>query len=460
MLRSPRRDLEVAWHRSGIDLGALRLLDNTSARPVVAAGVPWFMALFGRDSLVAGWQSLPLGPTLAVGSLHALATRQGRCHDTRSEEAPGKILHELRVGEAVRHESGWGELYYGSVDVTPLFVMALAEAWRWGAPEEDVRSLLDAAEAAVGWVLGPGDPDGDGFVEYGGTDPRHGLVNQGWKDSHDGIRHRDGDLPKPPVALVEVQGYCHGALLALSDLREHFGTGDPEPLRERAALLRDAIDAAFWMEDEETYAVALDGAKEQVGSVTSNAAHLLWAGVVTNSRARAVAARLMQRDCATGFGLRTLSRANGGYNPMSYHAGSVWPHDTSLAVAGMYRYGLSEEGGALARAVLDAAAAFGGRLPELFGGFDRNDFAEPVPYPTSCSPQAWAAGTPLLLVRSMLGLDPDVPAGRLSLRPRLPHGLEFKLSGVRIGNDRLSLYARGDEVEIIEAPTRLTVQVT
>lgn len=450
-LRASVPDVELTLRRSVSDLAALTFDDDETGCRVIGAGVPWFMALFGRDSLLSSWAFLPVDPDLVMGCLRALARRQGRRTDSRTEEQPGRIMHEQRRGRAAQQADGWGSVYYGTVDATPLFVMALHEAWRWGAERSAVAGLLDAAEAAVAWMSSHGDLDRDGFVEYDATPRPNRLVNQGWKDSHDGIRGADGGLPTGPIALVEVQAFCHAALLALAELRAAFGTGDPAPLRARAAALHAAIDDAFWMEAEQTYAVALDGHKQQIASVTSNPGWLLWAGAARPDRARLVAARLLQPDCWSGFGLRTLSADNPAYNPMSYHCGSVWSHDAALVAAGLYRYGCVDEATVMAEGLLAAAGQFGGRLPELFGGFSRAEFPVPVPYPVACAPQAWAAGAPILLLRAMLGLEPDMPAGRMRLRPRLPGNLRLSLDSVRLAGHTLSLRAEGETAEVTGA---------
>lgn len=394
------------WNRSWDDLGALLMRDPLDGRRmIIAAGSPWFMALFGRDSLMASWQTLPYRSDLALDVLEALAARQGRRYDRATLEEPGRIPHETRRGEAVERADGWGTTYYGTTDATPLFVMTLHRAWQLGADHERVAALVPAAVAAVEWMTHDGDPDGDGFVEYPGVvTGRAGLANQGWKDSHDAIRHADGTLADGPIALVEVQAYCHAAFLALADLHEAFGTGDPQPLRERAARLHDAIEERFWMDDEDCYALALDGAKRQVAGVSSNAGHLLFTGTATGDHAQRLCRRLMADDMFTGFGVRTLSSDNPAYNPLSYHCGSVWPHDTAVVAAGMLRVDRTA-GARLATSLMDAADGVG-RLPELFGGFSRDAHDRPIPYPTSCSPQAWAAGAPLLLAAVLDGREP------------------------------------------------------
>jgi hypothetical protein len=391
------------------DLESLIIQDPTDGeRWVMAAGSPWFLTLFGRDSLITSMQAMPLTTTLGMNVLHSLAARQGVKREASTEEEPGRILHEIRAGEAVTRDEGWGSIYYGTVDASPLFIMTLAEAVRWGADLSEARGLMPAAEAAAEWMLSSGDPDQDGFIEYPGRASRTGLDNQAWKDSYDAVRHADGTLAEGPIAMVEVQGYAHAALRDLADLREVLGTAAPEPLRRRAATLRDRIHDRFWMDSENCFALALDGRKQQVASVATNAGHLLWTGTVHSEVAERLTDRLMEPDMFTGFGLRTLSSRNQGWNPLSYHCGTVWPHDSAIVAAGMFIYGLTDQASRLSRALLDAAACCSGRLPELFAGFDRSEFPRPVPYPSSCSPQAWSAGAPLMIARHLLGLRPPV----------------------------------------------------
>lgn len=398
----------LVWHRSLDDLEDLLIADPLDpSRVTVAAGSPWFMTLFGRDSLIASWEALILGTRLAMNTLDALAERQGIRVDQVTEEEPGKILHEVRAGEAVQRTSGWGAHYFGTVDATPLFAMLLHEALLWGADEEHVRRLLPAAERAIAWMEQFGDRDGDGFIEYGDTaGPLFtSLSNLAWKDSTDAVRNEHGEVAEGPIAMVEVQAYAHAALLAVASLRERLGTADPEGLRERASQLQQRIDERFWLDDLDCYAMALDGQKRPVRSVSSNAGHLLWTGTAYAERAPRLAERLLQPDMFTGFGIRTLSTDNPAFNPLSYHCGSVWPHDTAIVAAGLYRYGFTDEGRRVAEGLLDAAEP-NGRLPELFAGFGRDEQPTPVPYMSSCSPQAWAAGAPLLLARAMLGIEP------------------------------------------------------
>lgn len=400
--------------------------------------------------------SLPLDVGLSIGTLQQLAGAQGRRVDPLTEEQPGRILHEIRRGPASADVLG-GSTYYGSIDSTPLFVMLLAECWRWGGDEEQVRALVPAADAALAWATRYGDRDDDGFIEYRRATDR-GLINQGWKDSFDAISDAAGHLADPPIALCEVQGYQYAALRARADLADAFG----EPatagrLRDRAAALQSRFADAFWLPDRGYYALALDGDKRPVDSLTSNVGHCLWTGIATDEHVAVMVERLAGEEMTSGFGLRTLATTMGAYNPMSYHNGSVWPHDTAIAVAGLLRYrhvpGAVELAERLAVGLLDAAAAFGGRLPELFCGFPRTQFHTPVPYPTSCSPQAWASAAPLLLVRSFLGLEPDVPHRRLTVCPQLPKVWgRVALTDLRLGEATVRIEAEGAAAEVTGLP--------
>ncbi|WP_433732940.1 amylo-alpha-1,6-glucosidase [Nocardia sp. CA-129566] len=443
--------------RSESDLGALQIHDETGeSRPFVAAGAPWFMTLFGRDSLLTAWMALPLEADLALGTLQQLAELQGQCVDPLTEEEPGRIMHEMRRGPASGHVLG-GSTYYGTADATPLFVMLLAECHRWGTDPEVIKALLPAADAAVQWITEFGDRDGDGFIEYRRATDR-GLFNQGWKDSFDGINDAAGHLAEAPIALCEVQGYAYAALQARAELAAAFDDlSAATRLRERAAELRGKFAEQFWLPGRGWYAVALDGRKQHVDALTSNAAQCLWTGIATDEHAAELIERLAGPEMDTGFGLRTLASSMGAYNPMSYHCGSVWPHDTAIAVAGLLRYrhipGAVELATRLACGLLDAAASFGGRLPELFCGFPRDQFAVPVPYPTSCSPQAWASAAPLLLVRAFFGLDPDVPARTLTVHPQLPSTWgRIALSDLKLDSVTVDLVAEGDQITAARVP--------
>jgi glycogen debranching enzyme len=402
----------------------------------------------------------PIDCLLAIDTLQTLASHQGENLNPMTEEQPGRIMHEMRAGMQTSLALGGGNVYYGTADATSLFVMLLEEVWRWGAPAEDVMALLPHADRALAWVAEYGDADGDGFVEYRRATDR-GLVNQGWKDSGDGVNFRSGRLADAPIALCEVQGYTYAAYQARARLAHAEGNGEQaQEWVERAEKLRSAFNQAFWLEDQGYFAIALDGDKRPVDALASNMAHCLWTGIVDDDKAASVVEHLLSPEMFTGWGIRTLASSMGAYNPMSYHNGSVWPHDNAIAVAGLVRYGFVAEARRVATAILDAAEAFGGRLPELFCGFDRDRFAAPVKYPTSCSPQAWAAATPVHLLRSLLRLEPSIPEGRLTLAPVLPESLlPLRIDRMRVGDGVLSLDLRAEGNSIRQAPDGLIVQL-
>ena len=420
--------LTVAVDQALADLVALQIRDVAHPdRIVVAAGAPWFMTLFGRDSLLTTWMSLPFDDLLAPGVLLTLAELQGRHDDPDAEEEPGKILHELRR----RHAEGpfsTRSRYFGSVDATPLFVMVVAEAWRWGALDTGTLDQLQpAVEAAVGWLAASGVDDG--FLSYRRRGDR-GLSNQGWKDSWDGINFADGSLPTPPIALVEVQGYAYAALHAAAELAAAMpGALDADTLRRRAEHLKDRFNGAFW-DDRGWLAVARDGDGHLVDALTTNPGHALWCGLVSDDLAHAYLDRLQEADLWTGWGLRTLAANMTAYDPLSYHNGSVWPHDTAICAAGAARYGRWDIVDRIVDGSLDAAAHFTGRPPELFAGIARHELPVPVSYPASCSPQAWSSASILLLVRTMLGLQPTSD-GITVTRPDLESFNGLTIDGLR-----------------------------
>ncbi|MGZ6826973.1 MAG: MGH1-like glycoside hydrolase domain-containing protein, partial [Mycobacteriales bacterium] len=441
VLGTPHEGLDLAFRTGTSDLGALRIGDpDEPGREVIAAGAPWFMTVFGRDSLLTAWMSLPLAPDLATGTLRTLARHQGTGTDPRTEEQPGRILHEMRFGTEAALALGGGSVYYGTADATALFVMLLAEARDWGLPDDQLAALLPHADAALEWVTGDGDRDGDGFVEYQRMTSQ-GLLNQGWKDSFDGISFATGALAKAPIALCEVQAYSYGAFRGRARLaREAGDTSLADRWDERAETLKRAFNEAFWLPDKGWYATALDHEKRPVDSLTSNLGHCLWTGIVDEDKAEQVARHLLSPEMAAGWGVRTLASTMGAYNPLSYHNGSVWPHDNAVLVAGLCRYGFVEQAQQVALSLMDAAVAFGGRLPELWSGFAREEFPAPLPYPTSCSPQAWAAAAPLLVLRSLLGLHPRLTCGEVALAPALPAAfLPLTLENLRIGDSAVSL---------------------
>ncbi|MFN3216306.1 MAG: glycogen debranching N-terminal domain-containing protein [Acidimicrobiales bacterium] len=443
------------------DLGILRVFDPVHTdRVVVAAGAPWFMALFGRDSLLTAWMALPTNHRLAAGVLQSLAEGQGRQVVAATEEQPGRILHEVRYDHRSLGLLGGANAYFGTADATPLFVMVVAEYLRFSGDTALVEELMPAVDAALAWMRDHGDPDGDGFIEYQRmTDS--GLANQGWKDSWDGIRYGDGRVAAAPIALCEVQAYAYGALCARAYLAEVFGDPDTaQNYRNHAEELQRAFDDAFWVEALGCYAVGLDGDKAPIDSVTSNIGHCLWTGIVPDHRSGAVADHLSSPALFSGWGVRTLSADNPAYNPLSYHCGSVWPHDTAIAVAGLDRSGHHREASLLRSGLLDTATALGGRLPELFSGFARSDLPAPVPYPASCSPQAWAAASSLLVVRSMLGLEPDVPNGVVAVRAGLgDDAAGLRAEGIAIGGDRVTITADALDTTVSGLDPALAVEI-
>jgi glycogen debranching enzyme len=442
------------------ELAGLRITDPAHEdRVILAAGAPWFMTVFGRDSLLTSWMLLPLDARVALGTLQVLADRQGGRVDPATEEEPGRILHEIRSGLSPAGVPGADTVYYGTADATPLFVMLVGELRRWGTPLTDLEPLLPHLDRALDWVRTYGDRDGDGFVEYERATP-HGLVNQGWKDSFDGVTFPSGALPHAPIALAEVQGYVYGALRARSELAEAFGDHEHAgELAQQAATLKVAFNDRFWLPHRGHLALALDGEKQPVEALASNMGHCLWTGIVDEEHAPEVAAALLSPEMFSGFGVRTLASSMGAYNPMSYHNGSIWPHDNALVAAGLRRYGFVEEAQQVVRGILDAAEGFGGHLPELFCGFDRDTFPVPIPYPTACAPQAWAAATPLLLLRVLLGLEPDVPAGVVTVDPAVPAAmLPMKVDQLHLGDSTLELLVTPDSWRAQGGPAGISIR--
>lgn len=485
------------------DLESLRLTETGSPDGTfLGAGVPWFLTLFGRDSIWAARMLLPLGTELAAGTLRVLARRQGTKTDPASGEAPGKIMHELR-----RHEFSLEAerlrlpaAYYGTIDATPLWITLLHDAWRWGMPESEVAALLPAMEAALGWLADHGDADGDGFLEYIDTSGR-GLANQGWKDSGDAVRFHDGSRAEPPIALVEVQGYAYEAAVAGAALLDAFGRPGAERWRDYAGRLAERFRSAFWT-DRGHPALALDRDKRPVDALTSNIGHLLGTGILTPDEELRIAALLGDPAMAGGFGLRTMSSGDAGFSPLSYHCGSVWTHDTAIVITSLARAALSREAGPagavgarpgesassgvptgstagpttvstagsttgpttrstagpaagpmtgsatgltglaadLARGLLAAAEAFDYRLPELHAGDSRELLGRPVPYPAACRPQAWSAAAAVAILHAAIGLYPDVPGGKAVLRPlpSAPFGA-LSVRGLRVAGSSVDV---------------------
>jgi glycogen debranching enzyme len=425
------------------DLRALRT--PTEHGDVVAAGIPWFVAPFGRDALVTCHQTLMLNPDITRTTLKVLASFQADEVDTWRDAEPGKILHELRQGELARARIIPHSPYYGSVDSTPLWLLLLGTYYRWTDDLAFCRELLPNVERALHWIDQYGDLDGDGFLEYRRSSPR-GLENQGWKDSHDSVVHADGKIAEGPIALAEVQAYTYLAKLRIADMYEALGRSDQAVvLRSQAGTLRARFNERFWVESEQYFAEALDGEKRQVGSVTSNPAHGLYCDVVDADRAQLMARRLLAPDMFSGWGIRTMSKSSVAYNPMSYHNGSVWPHDNAFIGAGLKRYGHARATNRLATALFDMAVTVDDmRLPELFCGFTRRSPNRPVAYPVACSPQAWASGAPYLLLQAMLGISARAPENTLLVnKPNLPPWLNtVELHNLRVGRSTISVVFR------------------
>ncbi len=429
--------LNHTYRQSMVDLAALRFRPRRDLEwSLPAAGLPWFMALFGRDALLTGYQTLPFQPHLARTALQALAEFQATASDDFRDADPGKILHELRRGELATLGEVPHSPYYGSHDATLLFLILLDEYERWSGDRDVVLALQPAARAALAWMERFGDPDGDGFLEYE-TRSRKGLVNQGWKDSWNAILFADGRMAQPPIATCELQGYAYDARCRVARLAREVWHDEPLAVRVEAdaQALRARFNREFWNEARGHYVLALDGTKRQVDAMASNAGHLLWSGILDEARAAETVTRLMAPDMFTGWGIRTMSALNTGYNPIEYHNGTVWPHDTGIIAEGMRRYGFREQASALALVLLEAADAFAYRLPEVFAGFTRAETGMPVEYPTACRPQAWAAGAPLLALRTLLGLD--MVDGQLHCVPHLPKAIrELALLGIPVRGRR------------------------
>jgi glycogen debranching enzyme len=421
------------------------LYTSTDHGGILAAGIPWYVAVFGRDALVASHQLLSVNPGPARDALRLLAHYQGTKDDPWRDEEPGKILHEIRRGELAGAGLVPHSPYYGSVDATPLFVFLWAQYFRWTGDHEFATELLPNVRAALEWIDRYGDRDGDGFVEYQTRSPA-GILNQGWKDSRDAIVHADGRLATGPIALVEVQGYVYMAKQRAADVFDalaDFRTA--ARLREEAEDLRRRFHQAYWMPDERYYALALDGEKRQVRTITSNPGHCLYADILEPQGAAEVARRLLQPDMFSGWGIRTMSKSGVAYNPMSYHNGSVWPHDNAMIVAGLKRYGFMKATNRVATAIFDTAIhADYMRLPELFCGFTRRTPNRPVDYPVACSPQAWAAGAPVLMLQAMLGISARAHVNTLTVnQPHLPPWLNVvELRNLRVGDSSISLVFR------------------
>ena len=398
-----------SYRRSLVDLAALRFSPiSAGGNSLPAAGLPWFMTMFGRDSIFTSLQALPFSPELAATTLRELGLRQGTRFDDFRDEDPGRILHEMRYGEMTAFEERPHSPYYGSADATPLYVVLLDEYERWTGDVQLVRDLEYEARAALHWIDAYANLQGNGYLSYQRRNEATGLENQCWKDSWDSIAYHDGRLAGFPRATCELQGYTYDAKMRAARLARSVW-GDPtfaDQLEKQAAELKERFNRDFWVEDGEFFALALDADGAQVDSLTSNIGHLLWSGIVDEAKAEKVARHLVGDRLFSGWGVRTMAVGEGRYNPIGYHVGTVWPFDNSFIAWGLRRYGFKDEAAVVAAGILEAAEFFDGQLPEAFGGYPRDMTKYPVQYPTACSPQAWSTGTPLLLLRTMLGLEP------------------------------------------------------
>jgi glycogen debranching enzyme len=470
-ITSANEDVYRAFTQSVEDMGALRMHEQDLAPNVwvPAAGVPWYVALFGRDSLIASLQNMIVSAPFARGALQRLAEYQADQIDDWRDAEPGKILHELRVGELAHLHKIPHTPYYGTADATILYPIVLHEAWRWTGDESVLHAHLETARRCLEWIDTYGDLDGDGFQEYRTRSPQ-GYENLAWKDSWDAVVYADGSQVKQPKALVELQGYVFDARLRMAEIFEHVGdSAYAQKLRSAAMKLRERFEEAFWCEDLGFYAFGLDPAKKPIKSLASNVGQCLWSGLPRRDHAERVVRRLLEPDFSSGWGIRTLAAGHPAYNPYSYHRGSVWPHDNALIALGFVRYGFFAEAARIARDIFEAASCFEGyRLPELYAGLQRRPGSFPVQYLGANIPQAWAAGSVFHLIQAILGLRGDAPRHRLYVHPQLPRWLpDITMRGVEVGPTRLTLkfwregdrscwdmleQSGGPEVQVIDEP--------
>lgn len=444
-VNSEREDLTATYGRCLVDLAALRFVPlSLGGAALPAAGLPWFMTMFGRDSILTCLQVLPFAPEMSRTTLQILATLQGTRFDDFREEDPGRILHEMRYGETAAFEEQPHSPYYGSVDATPLFIVLLDEYERWSGDGALAKALQVECRAALKWIDHYADLVGNGYIWYERRNTDTGLENQCWKDSWDSISYRDGTLPPFPRATCEVQGYAYDAKVRAARLAREFWD-DPAfatQLEREAADLKERFNREWWVEDGGYYALALDPDGRQCDVLSSNIGHLLWSGIVDDDRAPKLAEHLVGPRLFSGWGVRTLAKGEARYNPIGYHNGTIWPFDNSFVAWGLRNYGFAEEAATIANGILDAARYFSGRLPEAFGGYPRELTKFPVEYPTACSPQAWSTGAPLLLLRTMLGLEPH--EGHLAVEPRLPVGMgRIEVLDIPGRWGRVDAFARG-----------------
>ena len=440
------------YGRNLVDIAALRFYPDTMPQhSLPAAGLPWFMALFGRDSLITSYQMLPFAPELAATTLRALAETQGEKEVELTEEEPGRILHELRFGELTHFQERPQAPYYGASDTTPLFLVLLDEYERWSGDANLVRMLEPNARAALDWIDHYGDSDGDGYIEYQ-RKTTLGLENQCWKDSWNSILFHDGSLARAPRATCEIQGYAYDAKVRCARLAREIWKDEEwaANLEVQASELKRRFNRDFWIPEREFFALALDAEKKKVDSLCSNIGQLLWSGIVEDDKVVAVRNHLMGPKMFSGWGIRTMAEGEGGYNPIEYHNGTVWPHDCAIIADGLARYGYRKDASDIIAGIFEASMAFRSRLPEVFAGYERTHTRFPVQYPTACLPQAWAAGAPMLGIRTLLGLEPKGEVLTSASDPVLPFWFgTLSVEGIRGRWGRANVVAKGDDKSML-----------
>jgi glycogen debranching enzyme len=440
------------YGRNLVDIAALRFYPDTMPQhSLPAAGLPWFMALFGRDSLITSYQMLPFAPELAATTLRALAETQGEKEVELTEEEPGRILHELRFGELTHFQERPQAPYYGASDTTPLFLVLLDEYERWSGDANLVRMLEPNARAALDWIDHYGDSDGDGYIEYQ-RKTTLGLENQCWKDSWNSILFHDGSLARAPRATCEIQGYAYDAKVRCARLAREIWKDEEwaANLEVQASELKRRFNRDFWIPEREFFALALDAEKKKVDSLCSNIGQLLWSGIVQDDKVVAVRNHLMGPKMFSGWGIRTMAEGEGGYNPIEYHNGTVWPHDCAIIADGLARYGYRKDASDIIAGIFEASMAFRSRLPEVFAGYERTHTRFPVQYPTACLPQAWAAGAPMLGIRTLLGLEPKGEVLTSASDPVLPFWFgTLSVEGIRGRWGRANVVAKGDDKSML-----------
>jgi glycogen debranching enzyme len=464
-IQSVDRRLEPTLIMGLNDLQHLLLADPQEPSSIyAAAGTPWYLTLFGRDSLWAARMVLPFGTELAAGTLRALARRQGSMFDSDRAEAPGKILHEVRRTKYVDPSVGLDlpPVYYGTIDATPLWISLLRDAWKWGLTDRKVEDLLPNLQAATRWLTEYAAPDADGLLKYLDTSGK-GLANQGWKDSGDAIRWRDGHVADAPIALCEAQAYAIEAASAAAELFDHFNVDGSADLRDYAEQMRTRFRDHFWVgaEGGQYIGLAVDGHGDTVDGLGSNMGHVLGTGTLNAEEVDRVAHTLTSPELLSRYGISTLAQDNGGFNPIGYHTGSIWTHDTAICCLGLVREGKREEATRVAQSLLASAEAFDYRWPELYGGAGAGVLDRPVPYPASCRPQAWSTASAAVLISVALGFEPDAPAGRLTLRPARPAAYgQMTVRGLRFAGRTFGVSCAADgSIELLDAPHDLEIVI-